>query len=238
MNDAEIIQVTEHTENLAEHIHKPMEKKHALRQRDLDQQYKQCLPKLMKDVEDRLARPFRYPPAETQMMKKTAVNLRKDRDASLGYSKHYEKLAKETLREPTLKSCCFARVALQLLDSPTAHSVTDEAAPRVRSTLLARLSSSASNGRRVPTSRSVTLDLVKEPLSSRRSASRTCPPLLHAHPLSSKGTAENCSPKLAELVTCLAPLAAQERPLLGIVFVQTRASARRVVNFIVRAILN
>ena len=79
---------------------------------------------------------------------------------------------------------------------------------------------------------SICREAIKSVLESQLCQERFVRPLLDAHPLSSDATMRNCSPKLAKLVECLLPHEHDERPLKGIIFVQTRASAHRVVNFI------
>ena len=44
MNDAQLIQVTDNLENLNQHVHEANERKHSLRRRQLDVQYKEALP--------------------------------------------------------------------------------------------------------------------------------------------------------------------------------------------------
>lgn len=193
---------------------------------------------------------FGYDATIQSAMRETAERLFKERrDRALPPAsdpgKNYERLVKEALSkrgpfaasEDGLGGCTLAQVILRILLSLSgASTITDEVGFESAQCLLgAALFQCVEWANAADDSeRDVCLSVVKRALESTLCQERFVRPLIDAHPLSSCATALNCSPKLAELVSILEPLGhqEQERPLRGIIFVQTRASARRVVNSI------
>ena len=235
MNGAEIVQVTEETESLREHVHEPTERMHPLQLRDVDEEYKRELPEVMQDLEETLASPFGGKREATKaVMRKLAAALSKDRLASqVCHSKKYEQQLKAHLPADVEPMCCIAKVALRILASlNSAFAITDEVGFESAQCLLgSALFECVEMAMADDDDREECLEVVRSVLESELCQDRFVRPLLDAHPLSARATVHNCSPKLAALVELLTPFEAG-RPLRGIIFVQTRTSAHRVVNFI------
>jgi ERCC4-related helicase len=243
MNNAALIQVEDNLQSLREHVHEPQDFRHPLRLRDDDEAYKRELLPVMEMVECALGEyQFGYDATTTGAMREAAGDLRSIRqapNAPTGFSKNYEKAIKTWQGSPELGSCLLAKVLLQLLLSMnTADVVTEEVGFESAQCLLGSALFKCVEWATAAESDEglICKEVIKQVLESRLCSERFVLPLLDAHPHSSIATARNCSPKLSKLVECLSPPdqcgSGSERPLKAIVFVQTRASAHRVVNFI------
>ena len=244
MNSAVLVQVTENVEELAEHTHTPdVDQKHPLQARGLDVAYKNALPDAMEELEEALSAAFGLSDA-ARSLKAAAKDLRRERlataQSTAGFSKNYDVVAKKWLDEATLADCVRAKVCLRLACAinqlyPVVDDVGWESAQCLLGSALFRALEDAASAE---DERDVCLEVIKRLLMSTLCQSEFVTPLLSVHPLASSrtraATGTDCyPPKLAELAKCLLDSCeGEERSLRGIVFVQTRAAARRVVNFL------
>ena len=240
MNDASIVQVEDNLAELEQHTHAPaVDQKHPLQIRDADAQYKAYLPEVMSAIESILSEPFGYDSEVRQALTNAASELRKDRtlteNATAGFSKNYDAVAKRWGENEQLATCKVAKVGFRLAASVNRlYQVTDDvgwesAQCLLGSALFRALKDTAGAGNE----RGLCLDLVTSVLSSCLCQKRFVEPLLTIQPHRLQGTDECSHPKLRALAQILiASFEGDERPLRGIVFVQTRSSVRRVVNYI------
>jgi len=249
MSEAEIVMVSDNVEDLQRHVHPPREERHPLQPRSEDEAYRAALPAVMEELEGVLAEPFGYEPAVTSAMVEAASALQAIRaapNAPTGYSRSYEgelRARRGGADGAALRASALGVLLLQLLEALNAADsltceVGFESAQCVLGSALFRgieLAAAAAAAERL-----VCLDVVKSVLESPLCAERFVRPLLRSHPHATRGAAgpsaaaaaRGCSPKLERLVRCLEPLCEPKSEQKAIVFVQTRAAARRVVNFL------
>ena len=211
-----------------------------LRTRASDLEYCSALQSVMEDLEEQLKTPYGYSAGVEAALKEVGGLLERERRAmaSAGYSDKYSMLISQWRADPNLKTSHFGLIALNLLDvANRATRTVDEvgwesAQVQLGCMLLEALEDVHSEGE--SEEREAILELVRGVLSSRLCAKQFLEPLLEAHPLANPlaHTVTAAAPKLDQLVRILQPYEGHAHKLRGIVFVQTRSSVRRVVNFI------